>query len=95
MLITELRGHEGEVNALDCHPYNLNVLLSGDADGRLLIWDIIEGEVTKSFLDLNEGRGLGAVFDARWNSSGSTIAATDSDGHLSIYGIGTTNNFTV
>ena len=82
MLNKVLRGHEDEVNVLDCHPYDPNVLLSADLGGRLLIWDIIKGEVIKSFFEEEE------FFDAKWDPSGLTIAATDSDGHLSIYGIG-------
>ena len=85
MLNKVLRGHEGEVNVLDCHPYNPNVLLSADLGGRLLIWDIIKGEVIKSFFEAQE---CVPFCDAKWDPSGLTIAATDSDGHLSIYGIG-------
>ena len=29
-----------------------------------------------------------SLLDAKWDPSGSTIAATNYDGHLSIYGIG-------
>ena len=47
----------------------------------------------KSFLNFIEGQGHGAVFDAKWNPTGSTIAATDSHGHLSIYGIGPSERF--
>ena len=94
MLNKELRGHESKVFVLDPHPYDPNVLLSAGHDGRLLIWDITKGEVTKSFFDLNEGKSIEeeyeAYLDAKWPPSGLTIAATDSDGHLSIYGIGIT-----
>ena len=84
----ELRGHEGEAFVLEPHPYDSNILLSAGHDGRLLIWDLAKGEVLKSFLNFIEGQGHGAVFDAKWSPSGSTIAATDSHGHLSIYGLG-------
>ena len=82
MLNKVLRGHE-YIYLLDPHPYNPNVLLSADSGGRLLIWDIIKGEVIKSFFEEQE-----LLCDAKWDPSGLTIAATDSDGHLSIYGIG-------
>ncbi|XP_057373055.1 bromodomain and WD repeat-containing protein 3-like [Daphnia carinata] len=93
ILRKELRGHEGEAFVLEPHPYDPNVLLSAGHDGRLLIWDMTKGEVMKSFLNFIEGQGHGAVFDAKWNPSGSTIAATDSHGHLSIYGIGPSESF--
>ena len=89
----ELIGHEGEAFVLEPHPHDANIFLSAGHDGRLLIWDLAKGEIIKSFLNFIEGQGHGAVFDAKWNPSGSTIAATDSHGHLSIYGIGTPFQF--
>ena len=88
VLRQELRGHESETFVLEPHPHDPNILLSAAHDGRLLVWDLARGQVVKSFLNFIEGQGHGAVFDAKWNPSGSTIAATDSHGHLSIYGIG-------
>ena len=35
-----------------------------------------------------EGQGFGAVFDLKWASSGHSFAATDSHGHLLVYGLG-------
>ena len=81
-------GHTGSAIVLKPHPSDPNVLLSAGHDGHLLIWDITKGEVIKSFYNFITGKGYAAIFDATWNSSGSTIAATDSHGHLSIYGIG-------
>ena len=89
MLSKELRGHDDEAYVLDPHPNDPNVLLSAGHDGRLLIWDITNlGEVIKSFTNfVGRRRSKGAILDAKWNPSGSTIAATDSHGHLFIYGI--------
>lgn len=92
-LYKELRGHEGEAFVLEPHPHDCNVLLSAGHDGRLLIWDIDKGEVLKSFHNFIEGQGHGAVFDAKWNPSGTTIAATDSHGHLSVFGLGPSERF--
>ena len=89
MLNKVLRGHEGRFLFVP-HPYDPNVLLSAGYDGRLLIWNLIKGEVIKSFLNVNEKQRRRNVFDAKWDPSGLTIAATDYDGHLSIYGIGIT-----
>ena len=75
-------GHENSINMLDPHPYNPNVLLSAGHDGRLLIWDIVKEEVMAKLIEED------CVLDAKWDPSGSTIAATDLAGHLSIYGIG-------
>ena len=75
-------GHEDDISMLDPHPYNPNVLLSAGHGGRLLIWNIIKEEVISNLLEEEP------VFNAKWDPSGSTIAATDLAGHLSIYGIG-------
>ena len=53
-----------------------------------MVWDLSKAEPLASFHNFIEGQGHGAVFDAKWNPSGTTIAATDSHGHLSIFGIG-------
>ena len=75
-------GHEHKVNEFDPHPYDPNVLLSAGHDGRLLIWDIIKGEVMSNLVEEEP------ILGAKWDPFGSTIAATDLTGHLSIYGIG-------
>ena len=85
--------HEEEAFVLEPHPHDPNILLSAGHDGKLLIWDLEKGEVMKSLLNFIEGQGHGAVFDAKWNPNGSTIAATDSHGHLSIYGLSPSERF--
>ena len=75
---------------VDLHPYVPNVLLSAVKDGHLMIWDITKGEVIKDFYQKNEDD---IFYGAKWNLSGSTIAAVTGSGHLLIYGI--CNNFTV
>lgn len=88
MLTKELRKHKGETFVLEPHPYDSNILLSAGHDGYLIVWDLDRAEPLASFHNFIEGQGHGAVFDAKWNPSGTTIAATDSHGHLSIFGIG-------
>ena len=45
------------------------------------------------FKNTIEGQGYGAIFDAKWAPDGLHIAATDSHGHLLIFGIGSDELF--
>lgn len=87
-LVQVLRGHKDEVFVLEAHPFDTNVLLSAGHDGQIFIWDILAGSPVASFQNLIEGQGHGAVFDAKWSPDGTMLAATDSHGHILLFGFG-------
>ena len=87
-LLHMLSGHEENVYVIEAHPTNERLILTAGHDGQLFVWDVISGVAVKNFMNRIEGQGYGALFDAKWSPDGFTIAATDSHGHLSIYGIG-------
>ena len=57
-----------------------------------LYWNFIVVVYLKHYLllfDIQiEGQGHGAVFDCKFSPDGTSFAATDSHGHLMIYGFG-------
>ncbi|XP_018327576.1 bromodomain and WD repeat-containing protein 3 isoform X2 [Agrilus planipennis] len=83
-----LTGHTDEIYVLEAHPSDPHVVLSAGHDGQLFIWDIVRGHPVNSFKNNLEGQGYGAVFDAKWSPDGTMIAATDSHGHITIFGFG-------
>ncbi|XP_012278096.1 PH-interacting protein isoform X2 [Orussus abietinus] len=83
-----LRGHKDEVFVLESHPMDPRVILSAGHDGQLIIWDVLNTEPMACFQNFIEGQGNGAVFDAKWSPDGTMLAATDSHGHLLMYGFG-------
>ncbi|KDR09153.1 hypothetical protein L798_01269, partial [Zootermopsis nevadensis] len=87
-LVQVLRGHKDEVFVLEAHPFDMHVLLSAGHDGQIFIWDILEGTPVASFQNFIEGQGHGAVFDAKWSPDGTMLAATDSHGHILLFGFG-------
>lgn len=87
-LIKVLRRHKDEVFVLESHPIDPRVILSAGHDGQLIIWDVLNTEPVACFQNFIEGQGNGAVFDAKWSPDGTMIAATDSHGHLLMYGFG-------
>ncbi|KZC10837.1 PH-interacting protein, partial [Dufourea novaeangliae] len=87
-LVKVLRGHKDEVFVLESHPIDPRVILSAGHDGQLIIWDVLKTEPIACFQNFIEGQGNGAVFDAKWSPDGNMLAATDSHGHLLIYGFG-------
>lgn len=81
-------GHTDELYVLESHPKDPHVLVSAGHDGQLFVWDIFKGEAITCFANHIEGQGHGGVFDAKWSPDGSMIAATDSHGHILMYGFG-------
>ncbi|KAH3738331.1 hypothetical protein DPMN_044965, partial [Dreissena polymorpha] len=85
-LIHELRGHDDEVFVLEACDSDPRILLSAGHDGNIIIWDIIKGIQVKQFFNQIEGQGHGAVFDCKLSKDGCSFIATDSHGHLMVYG---------
>ncbi|XP_053693465.1 PH-interacting protein [Sabethes cyaneus] len=83
-----LRGHTNEIYVLESHQKDSGVLLSAGHDGQLFIWDIVRGVSLANFLNHIEGQGDGGIFDAKWSPDGNMIAATDSHGHILMFGYG-------
>lgn len=88
-LTNVLRGHSDEVYVLESHPKDRYVLLSSGHDGQIFLWDILTGAKLANFMNRIEGQGHGGIFDAKWSPDGTMIAATDSHGHMLIFGFGT------
>uniref|UniRef100_A0A1Q3EZI4 Bromo domain-containing protein n=1 Tax=Culex tarsalis TaxID=7177 RepID=A0A1Q3EZI4_CULTA len=83
-----LRGHTNEIYVLESHQKDPGVLLSAGHDGQLYIWDIVQGVSLANFLNHIDGQGDGGIFDAKWSPDGNMIAATDSHGHILMFGYG-------
>lgn len=88
-----LLGHEDEVFVLESHPIDSRVLLSGGHDGRIIIWDLAMGCSIRSFFNMIEGQGHGAVFDCKFSPDGLLFASTDSHGHISVFGYGSSDPY--
>lgn len=83
-----MRGHTDELYVLESHPKDPYILASAGHDGQLSVWDIREGRSLAKFHNQIDGQGHGGVFDAKWSPDGTMIAATDSHGHILMYGFG-------
>lgn len=83
-----MRGHTDELYVLESHPKDPYILVSAGHDGQLCVWDIHEGKSLAKFANQIDGQGHGGVFDAKWSPDGTMVAATDSHGHILMYGFG-------
>ncbi|GAB0097421.1 bromodomain and WD repeat-containing protein 3 [Sergentomyia squamirostris] len=83
-----LRGHTDELYVLESHPRDPYILLSAGHDGQIFLWDVYKGETIANFVNHIEGQGHGGVFDAKWSPDGTMVAATDSHGHILMFGFG-------
>ncbi|KRT78658.1 WD40 domain-containing protein, partial [Oryctes borbonicus] len=86
-----LSGHTDEIYVLESHPKDPHIVLSAGHDGQLYVWNILQGKSVVHFTNNIEGQGYGAVFDAKWSPCGNMIAASDSHGHILIFGFGSGN----
>lgn len=74
---------------LDAHPLNPELVMSAGHDGLLILWDFETGAIVRKYHNLIDGSGHGAFFDASFSpNEGSLMAAVDSHGHLSLFGVG-------
>ncbi|XP_013385977.1 bromodomain and WD repeat-containing protein 3 [Lingula anatina] len=87
-LVNVLLGHEDEVFVLEHNPTDPRIMLSAGHDGNLFVWNLHTGAKLKSFFNLIQGQGHGAVFDCKWSPYGMGFAATDSHGHILQFGHG-------
>ena len=70
-----------------------NYFLFSGHDGNLILWDIESGNQIRRFFNLLEGQGHGAIFDCKFSPTGLQFSATDSHGHLLIFGLGSDDAF--
>ncbi|CAI9738520.1 PH-interacting protein-like isoform X2 [Octopus vulgaris] len=87
-LLHILDGHEDEVFVLEQCPIDSRLLLSAGHDGNIILWNLNTGKKMKSYFNMIEGQGHGAVFDTKFSPDGQVFAATDSHGHLLLFGFG-------
>nr|XP_022292305.1 bromodomain and WD repeat-containing protein 3-like isoform X1 [Crassostrea virginica] len=87
-LVHILKAHEDEIFVLEHSPVEARIMLSAGHDGNIAIWDLHKGKKIKSFFNMIEGQGHGAVFDCKFSLDGLSYAATDSHGHLLLFGFG-------
>ncbi|KAG7460831.1 hypothetical protein MATL_G00203080 [Megalops atlanticus] len=92
-LIHVLMGHEDEVFVLEPHPFDPRVLFSAGHDGNAIVWDLARGVKIRSYFNMIEGQGHGAVFDCKCSPDGQHFACTDSHGHLLIFGFGSSSKY--
>ncbi|KAI1897649.1 hypothetical protein AGOR_G00085440 [Albula goreensis] len=92
-LIHILMGHEDEVFVLEPHPFDPRVLFSAGHDGNAIVWDLARGVKIRSYFNMIEGQGHGAVFDCKCSPDGQHFACTDSHGHLLIFGFGSSSKY--
>ncbi|CEJ00127.1 hypothetical protein RMCBS344292_14193 [Rhizopus microsporus] len=78
-----LKGHRGEVYALDNHPLDPSTLLSAGYDGNVILWDLARMKM------ITRHHHAGRTFtDSKFSKDGMKYAITDEEGHCTLYGIG-------
>ncbi|KAG2468135.1 BRWD1 protein, partial [Polypterus senegalus] len=92
-LIHVLMGHEDEVFVLEPHPFDSRLLFSAGHDGNAIVWDLSRGIKIRSYFNMIEGQGHGALFDCKCSPDGQHFACTDSHGHLLIFGFGSSSKY--
>ncbi|XP_046581352.1 bromodomain and WD repeat-containing protein 3-like [Haliotis rubra] len=92
-LVHVLESHQDEVFVLEPSPIDARILLSAGHDGNIVIWNLQTGNKIKTFFNMIEGQGHGAVFDCKFAPDGLSFAAVDSHGHLLMFGFGSNEKY--
>ncbi|RCI03380.1 hypothetical protein CU098_005870 [Rhizopus stolonifer] len=78
-----LKGHEGEIYALDNHPLDPSTVLSAGYDGNVILWDIQKQKV------ITCTNHVGRTFtDCKFSKDAMKYAITDEEGHCTLFSIG-------
>jgi WD40 repeat protein len=78
-----LKGHEGEIYALDNHPLDPSTILSAGYDGNVILWDVQKQKV------ITCTNHVGRTFtDCKFSKDAMKYAITDEEGHCTLFGIG-------
>lgn len=78
-----LKGHEGEIYALDNHPLDPSTILSAGYDGNVILWDVKKQKV------ITCTNHVGRTFtDCKFSKDAMKYAITDEEGHCTLFGIG-------
>ena len=78
-----LKGHEGEIYALDNHPLDSGTILSAGYDGNVILWDVEKESV------ITCRNHAGRTFtDCKFSKDAMKYAITDEEGHCTLFGIG-------
>ncbi|KAJ1986757.1 hypothetical protein H4R33_003172 [Dimargaris cristalligena] len=78
-----LKGHADEVFVVDTHPFCERLIMTAGYDGRVILWDIVEGTKLREFI-YPEHRFL----DGRFSQDGHQFAVTDDSGTCILFGLG-------
>lgn len=81
-LVHVLKGHTKAVYVLEIHPTNPRILLTAGFDGKIMIWDILTGELIKSLV-VTENENL---VNGQWSPNGEYFVLTDVNGNMLLYG---------
>ncbi|KAF0992557.1 hypothetical protein HZS_1340, partial [Henneguya salminicola] len=94
-IIRILKKHIDSVFVIDTHPLFPNIFMSAGHDGMIIIWDTECSQPLNVLENKIHEQGMGAIFDAKLSPTEFIIAATDSNGHLCIYGFGNGDQYSL
>ena len=90
-----MQGHTGEVFVLEAHPIDPRILLTAGHDGLLMVWDMLAGICLKTVKFEGEDGFPASIFDCKFSPDGLMCAAVDVNGHLSLLGFGSNDDYKV
>ncbi|KAF1744791.1 hypothetical protein MXB_4871, partial [Myxobolus squamalis] len=87
-IIRSLKQHTDSVFLIESHPFLKNIFMTAGHDGRIVLWNVHSEQPLNVMVNKIQDHGTGAIFDAKLSPREYIIAATDSNGHLCIFGYG-------
>uniref|UniRef100_A0A0K2UST4 Bromo domain-containing protein n=1 Tax=Lepeophtheirus salmonis TaxID=72036 RepID=A0A0K2UST4_LEPSM len=88
-----LLGHSDEIYVMEPHPLCSNILLSAAHDGCIMMWSLKFQKCLMKYNNVIPSEENAALYDAKWTPDGTSVACTDSLGHLLIFGFGSSEHY--
>ncbi|KAF0558039.1 WD40 repeat-like protein [Gigaspora margarita] len=89
-----INAHNDKIFVLDIHPHDCRVMMSAGYDGRIVMWDIIDGRSIKVWDPSNlEFLGDTLFLDGKFRDDGEMFAVSDGKGKCHLIGIDQTCNY--
>jgi len=84
-LVHSMHGHTASTYVLQSNPLDSRLAMSASYDGKIIIWDIINGVDVRIFDGSHYNTQL---VDGNWHPDGTSIIVSDLSGQFSIFGTG-------
>eukprot|EP00850_Spirogloea_muscicola_P004989 SM000022S07203 [mRNA] locus=s22:504694:512564:+ [translate_table: standard] len=87
-LVHSLSGHDKQTYVLDVHPFNPRIAMSAGYDGKIIVWDIWEGQAVRVYTTACGSSEPYSLVDAHFSPDGTSMVVSDEVGQIYLFSTG-------